>query len=450
VTGPTLGQLAADLVVGRTTSRLLVEGCLAAIADPAGEGARTFLHVNADRALAAADASDQRRRDGFPASPLDGVPVSIKDLFDVEGEVTRAGSRILADNPPAERDADAVALLRAAGFVLIGRTNMTEFAFSGLGLNPHYGTPLNRWRREERRIPGGSTSGGAISVSDGMAHGALGTDTGGSCRIPAAFNGLVGFKPTARRSPRRGALPLSTTLDSVGTIARSVSCCAALDSILSGARLSRGSVPAVRGLRFATLGRYVMDGVEDVVADRFDLALAALAKAGASIQSIELPELDIIPLILSKGGFAAAESYAWHRRLIADQGALYDPRVRTRIMRGGEQSAADYIDLIEPRRLFIAAVERRLAWFDALLMPTAPITPPSVETLLDDAEYGRVNLLALRNPTLVNLFDGCAISIPVGDCGVAPVGLMLAAPSGSDSRILACAEAIEPLIRSVR
>src|SRR3954466_6798049 len=229
----TLKKLAEDLESGRTSSRKLVEECLARIADPAGEGQRTFIHVDKDAALDAADAMDRLRKAKAAPSPYAGIPVSIKDLFDIKGQVTRAGSRALEDSAPAEADATVVARLRRAGVVVIGRTNMTEFAYSGIGINPHYGTPKSAWNRSVGHVPGGSSSGAAVSVADGMAHGALGPDTGGSCRIPAAFNGIVGFKPTQRRVPLDGGVPLSSTLDSFGPLARTVACCAVLDAVLA-------------------------------------------------------------------------------------------------------------------------------------------------------------------------------------------------------------------------
>src|SRR5579864_3980633 len=243
--------LAADLAAGRTSSRALVETALARIADPAGEGARTFTRVYADRARAAADAQDQLRNAGYAASLLAGLPVSIKDLFDVAGEQTLAGSKALDDRPPAARDAPVVARLRAAGAVLIGRTNMTEFAFSGVGINPHFGTPGNP--HDRRLIPGGSSSGAAVSVGDGAAIVAIGSDTGGSVRIPAALCGIVGFKPTKRRIPRGGVIPLSTTLDSIGPLANSVGCCAIADAVMAGEAPSAPAPWPALGLRLGVL-----------------------------------------------------------------------------------------------------------------------------------------------------------------------------------------------------
>src|SRR3981189_3108986 len=229
---PTLAALADDLAGGRTSARKLVDECLARIAHPSGEGARAFVHVDAEAAIEAAEGMDRLREVKAAPSPFAGIPISIKDLFDIRGQVTRAGSRALDDSTPAEADATVVARLRRAGFVVIGRTNMTEFAYSGMGINPHYGTPKSAWQRNVGHVPGGSPSVVAVSAVAGRAHGALGTDIGGSCRIPAAYSGLVGFKPTQRRVPLDGGVPLSFTLDSFGPLARTVSCCAVLDPVL--------------------------------------------------------------------------------------------------------------------------------------------------------------------------------------------------------------------------
>src|SRR5579859_3117135 len=248
---PTLAALADDLEAGRTTSRKLVEECLARIADPAGEGPRTFIHVDRAAALEAADAMDRLRKANAAPSPFAGIPVSIKDLFDIKGQVTRAGSRALDDSAPADADAPAVARLKRAGFVVIGRTNMTEFAYSGIGINPHYDTPKCAWNRGVGHVPGGSSSGAAVSVVDRMAYGALGTDTGGSCRIPAAYNGIVGFKPTQRRVPLDGGVPLSFSLDSFGPLARTVACCAVLDAVLADEPIEPLQRRPIKGMRLA-------------------------------------------------------------------------------------------------------------------------------------------------------------------------------------------------------
>src|SRR5689334_24055677 len=289
-TAPTLATLAADLESGRTTARRLVEDCLARIAEPAGEGARAFIHVDRDAALSAAEAMDGLRKAKAAPSRYAGIPVSIKDLFDIKGQVTRAGSRALDDSPPAEQDAATVARLRRAGFVVIGRTNMTEFAYSGIGINPHYGTPKSVWQRNVGHVPGGSSSGAAVSVADLMAHGALGTDTGGSCRIPAAYNGIVGFKPTQARVPLEGGVPLSSSLDSFGPLARTVGCCAVLDAVLAGEPVQPLQPRPVKGMRLAVPTTVALDDLDDEVARTFERALETLSRRGALIERIEVPE----------------------------------------------------------------------------------------------------------------------------------------------------------------
>jgi aspartyl-tRNA(Asn)/glutamyl-tRNA(Gln) amidotransferase subunit A len=441
----TLAQLAADLGSGGS-SRALVEQCLARISDRAGEGERVFLKVHDADALAAADFYDRLRARGAAPSAFAGIPVSIKDLFDLMGDVTTAGSRALKDAEPAACDAPCVARLRAAGFIPIGRTNMTEFAFSGLGINPHYGTPLNPYDRRAGRIPGGSSSGAAVSVTDAMAFGALGTDTGGSCRIPAALCGIVGFKPTARRVPTAGAFPLSTSLDSVGPLAATAACCAALDAVLAGE--PPGGLPPfpIAGLRMAVPQTMVLDGLEPAVARAFEAALDVLRKAGARIVDIPLHELAELSQINAKGGFAAAESYAIHRALIAKAEKTYDPQVLTRILRGQEQSAADYIDLVAARADFIRRVDAVTAPYDALLVPTTPLTAPRLAELAADDSYRKVNFLMLRNPAIVNFLDRCSISVPCQRAGDAPVGLMLIGEHGADRRLLAIAAALEEVV----
>ncbi|NVN87116.1 MAG: amidase [Rhodopseudomonas sp.] len=444
---PTLAALAADLDAGRTTARKLVDQCLANIADQSGEGARAFIHVDAEAAIEAAEAMDRLREAKAAPSPFAGIPVSIKDLFDIRGQVTRAGSRALDDNPPAEIDAPAVARLRRAGFVVIGRTNMTEFAFSGIGINPHYGTPKGAWQRQVGHVPGGSSAGAAVSVADGMAHGALGTDTGGSCRIPAAYNGIVGFKPMQRRVPLDGAVPLSFSLDSIGPLARSVACCATMDAVLADEPLQSLHPRSVAGMRLAVPTTVALDELDDAVAAAFERALERLANNGALIERIEVPEfLDIAPMS-AKGGFAAAESYAWHRYLIVAHGDVYDPRVRDRILRGESQSAADYVDLIHARKSLIARAGVRIAPYDALVLPTTANTPPTIAEMADDKAFTKANLRALRNCTLINMIDGCAISLPCHRDGEVPVGLMLAGIGGSDRRIFQLAAGMEDIIR---
>ncbi len=444
---PTLATLADDLESGRTSARKLVEDCIAKIADPSGEGQRTFIHVDKDAAIAAADAMDHLRKAKAAPSRFAGIPISIKDLFDIKGQVTRAGSRALDDLPPAQADATVVARLRRAGFIVIGRTNMTEFAYSGIGINPHYGTPKSAWQRSVGHVPGGSSSGAAVSVADGMAYGALGTDTGGSCRIPAAFNGIVGFKPTQRRVPLDGGVPLSFTLDSFGPLARTVSCCAIMDAVLADEPVTELRPRPIKGMRLAVPTTVVLDALDDAVAQTFNRALETLARQGALIERIEVPEFLDIGVMNTKGGFSAAESYAWHRFLIASKGDVYDPRVSVRILRGEGMSAADYVDLLGARRSMITRIEKRIAPYDALVLPTTANTPPRIADLADDKAFTAANLLALRNCSLINMIDGCAISLPAQREGEVPVGFMLAAAGGSDRRIFELAAGMEGAIR---
>ncbi|MGH8139866.1 MAG: amidase [Steroidobacteraceae bacterium] len=448
----TLARLACSLAAARITSRELVEACLANITAAPGEGARAFTKVHTQQALAAADFHDRMRKLGAAPSAFAGIPISVKDLFDLAGDVTLAGSKVLQDTAPATRDALAVARLKAAGFIVMGRTNMTEFAFSGLGINPHYGTPLNPWDRGTGRIPGGSSSGAAVSVTDAMAFAGLGTDTGGSCRIPAAMCGIVGFKPTASRVPLDGAYPLSATLDSIGPLANSVACCATLDAVLAAEPVldPGGAVPAaatVEGLRLGVLGGYVLDDMAPEVAASLERALHKLGKAGARLRDVGVPELAELPQIHRKGGFSAAEAYALHRERAASEASRYDPRVLVRILRGREQDAADYIDLYRQRTGFIGRVTPRLEPFDALLMPTIPIIPAALTDLAANDAYARINSLALRNPSIVNFLDGCAISIPCHEPGSAPVGLTIFGLSHADRRVLSIGAAIESCLR---
>ncbi|HEV8014021.1 MAG TPA: amidase [Stellaceae bacterium] len=443
----TVLQLAAELDAGKTSSRVLVEDALARIADPAGEGRRSFIKIYADAARQAADAQDALRRAGYKPSPLAGLPISLKDLFDIAGERTLAGSTARDDAPPAARDAAIAARLKAAGAVIVGRTNMTEFAFSGVGINPHYGTPGNPWDRT--RVPGGSSSGAAVAVAGGQCIVGIGSDTGGSVRIPAALCGLVGFKPTQYRVPLDGAFPLSTTLDSIGPLASSVACCAITDAIMAGEPPVAPQPFGPSGLRLGIpRGTYLFDDLDAEVGAGFEHACAALARAGARLDDVPLPELADYGAINAKGGFSPPEAYAAHAELIARRGADYDPRVRLRIARGAEMSAADYVKLIADRGRFIAAVDARTASCDALIVPTVACIAPPIAAFAADADYYRLNSRILRNPSVVNFLDRCAITLPVSRPGEAPVGLMLIGPHGGDQRLLAIARGVEDALNA--
>ena len=446
----TLSALADDLASGRTSALALVREALARIDAPDGEGKLAFIKVHREAALAAAEAMDKLRSAGLAPSRFAGIPISVKDLFDLAGEPTTAGSTVLADAAPAERDAPAIARLRSAGFIVMGRTNMTEFAFSGLGLNPHYGTPASPYERATtRRIPGGSSSGAAVSVADGMAFAGIGSDTGGSCRIPAAFCGITGYKPTASSVPREGAFPLSQTLDSIGPLANSVACCRILHEIMSGATLASEGPSSLKGLRIAVPQTVALDGLDAHVAASFDRALDLLAKAGATIIDVPFARFAEVACLNAKGGFAPSEAYAHHRDLIEAKGDGYDQRVRTRVLRGRNQDAADYIQLVQARAAFVAAMRAEVSAFDVLAMPTVPTIAPTIAELAEDDEaFARINLLMLRNPSLINVMDGCAISLPMHRAGEAPAGLMLARAGGEDAALFGIAAAAEAALAS--
>jgi aspartyl-tRNA(Asn)/glutamyl-tRNA(Gln) amidotransferase subunit A len=441
----TIAEAAGALAAGRVTAAGLTEEALARIADPAVEGARAYVAVHADAARAVARAMGALRAVGRATSPWAGVPICVKDLFDEAGHPTRAGSVVLADAPPAEHAAPSVARLERAGFVVLGRTNMTEFAFSGLGVNPHHGTPRSSWDRMTGRLPGGSSSGTAVAVADGMAVVGLGTDTGGSCRVPAALCGIVGWKPTASRVPLAGVLPLAPSLDSVGPLANDVADCALLDALMAGDDDPAPVVPArLAGLRLGLpRGTYLTEGLDATVAATFERALSRLSAAGARVEEFDLPELTDVPAVNATGGFAASEAFAWHRALIAERRDRYDPRILARILRGERMSAADYIALVEARARIIAAIAPRTSAFDAVAAPTCPLVPPALAEVEEEKEYNRINLLLLRNTSVGNFLDRCSMSLPCHRAGEAPVGLMLTGERMGDARLLAVAAAVE-------
>ncbi|MDB5763748.1 MAG: amidase [Herminiimonas sp.] len=426
--------------LARSSRRDLTDACI----DAAQKSASVFTRLYPDAARAAAAHADAMLAADVALPPLAGLPVSVKDLFDIAGEPTLAGSTVLKNAAAAQSDAPVVQRLRAAGAAILGKTNMTEFAFSGVGLNPHYGTPANPADRRIARIPGGSSSGAAVSVASGFCVAGLGSDTGGSIRIPAALCGLVGFKPTARRVPTAGAIPLSSTLDTICAMTRSVADCILIDGIIAGAGLSIPSLP-LAGLRLAVPRTLMLDGLDDHVAASFSAALSRLSAGGAKIIDVPLTLLDEV---VSLNKFSGAEAYAWHRMLLAEHEAEYDSRVGKRIKLGAALSAADYIDLHTARRNWIARMEAGIAPFDALIMPTVPVVaPPIAELEASEEAFFKANSLLLRNPSAINFLDGCAVSLPCHAEGTLPVGLMVAGPAMSDGRILAIAHAIESSLR---
>jgi len=441
----TIAAFAQALAEGRTTSEALVSDALTRIEAHRAAGGVAYISVDAHSALQAARASDLARASGYVPSALAGLPVSIKDLFDVTGQVTAAGSRLLADAPPASRDAVVVERLRAAGAILLGRTNMSEFAFSGLGFNPHYGTPLTPLA--DGRVAGGSSSGAAVSVALGMAVAGLGTDTGGSIRIPAAFCNLTGFKPSASRVPMAGTFPLAESLDSVCALTQSVADCILLDQILSGEPLQTRAAP-LAGLRLAVTRDVVLDQLDATVAAAFERSLDLLTQAGATVRWFDFPELHELRHINAAGGITAAEAWHGHRQwLDGNRADAYDPRVAQRIRRGAAISAADYLDIRNERQRLIDVARERLGDADAWLLPSVAVVPPRLADLADDAAFFATNALVLRNTSVINFLDGCALSLPCQRGDELPVGLSIAGLHGQDARVLQVSRSIEALLR---
>ncbi|HYW92672.1 MAG TPA: amidase [Gammaproteobacteria bacterium] len=442
----TVAGIAAEVREGRRSAEAVLAECLTRIDDPAGEGAAVFREVSRTTARATATVVDQLHAAGVPLPPLAGVPISVKDLFDVSGERTLAGSLALREREPATRDAPAIARLRQAGALLVGRTNMTEFAYSGLGLNPHYGTPANPFDRSTRRIPGGSSSGAAVSVADRMAYAGLGSDTGGSCRIPAALCGITGFKPTQRRISREGVEPLSSSYDTVGAMAATVGCCALLDAVMAGEPSPGLDERREDHLRLLLPTNVVVEDLDEATGAAFDHALRTLSASGVAVEGLRFEPLVSMPDMVVNGGIQGAEAYAHHRPIIQAHRDEYDPRVLARIELAAAQNAADYVDLCALRRALGAEADRVTADFDAVVLPTTPVTAPPESSLADYEEYLRMNRLMLRNTSVANILDRPAISLPCHEPGTAPVGLMLIGHAGRDRDLFAVANAVERVL----
>jgi aspartyl-tRNA(Asn)/glutamyl-tRNA(Gln) amidotransferase subunit A len=425
------------------SSRDRLEAALARIADPKGEGARACLTVYQAAARREADAADARRRAGKTVGPLDGVIVSIKDLFDVAGEPTRAGSKVLAAAPPATSDAVVVNRLRAAGAVIVAKTNMTEFAYSGLGANPHYGTPANPADRS--RIPGGSSSGAGVAAADGFCEVSIGTDTGGSTRIPAAFCGVVGFKPSQQRIPTTGAFPLSQTMDSIGPLATTVEACAQADAVLAAEPPWKLKPASLRGLKVGIPQGLPLRDLDATVAPRFNDALARLTRAGVRLSDEAFRQFDDMVRANAGGSIITYEAYAIHRDLLAAHEADYDPQVGRRIEAGGRMAAADYARKLAERAALVKSMDQRLSDLDVLALPTTPIVAPTMAEIETNEGWGVKNGQCLRNTSMINFFDLCAISLPMPHAGGLHTGLMLVARNGQDHRLFEIAAAVERL-----
>ena len=413
------------------------------------EGAATtaaqhvFTQLYADAALATALQCDAQAQAGQSLGALHGVCITLKDNIDLAGETTMAGGVVCADEAPAQQDARVLQRLRQAGAVVLGKTNMSEFAFSGVGINPHHGTPVNPADKAQARVPGGSSSGAAVSVALGLAEVGIGTDTGGSIRIPAALCGLVGYKSTQARIPCTGVMELSRTLDTVGSITRSVKACLAVDAVLSQQPLPTDAA-SVRGLRLALPQTLMLDDVDATVAQAFERTLHRLSEAGAQVVEIPFKALGDIASLSMPGGFSPIEGFAAHHARLERGAHLIDPRVVMRMMLGKGISAQDYLGLLTRRQGWIAAAQQTLQGFDAMLCPTVPMVAPLTEPLRqDDEAFFKVNRLLLRNPSAINYMDGCSWSLPCQAEGELPVGLMVSGLAGQDAHVARVALALE-------
>ncbi len=436
------------LLDGSVTATDLVERALAAIAEAGAESGRIFVSTDETAARQAAAEADRIYARGEGAEyPLLGIPISVKDLFDIAGQVSTAGSMALRDTAPAAADAVAIARLRAAGAVIVGRTSMSELAFSGVGVNPHHGTPSNPGTTGPARITGGSSSGAVASVARGMAMAGIGSDTGGSVRIPSALCGYVGYKPTQSRVPLDGTVPLSHTLDSVGPIGLSIADCALLADVMAGESPAPLEPATLTGVKLLVPTNYVFDGIAGEVARAFEASLETLRRAGVSIDMAEIPEFSAIPGMMKAATFPAYEGYRHHRELVTSAREALDPLVLARLDAGATMTDAAYADLVKARSDFIKAISERLDGYDGILMPTVPIVAPEIDALADANAFNAANMLLLRNPTTVNLWDGCAVSLPNTVPGGLPTGLSIAGLAGQDERILRIAAAIEPLLQ---
>ncbi len=413
---------------------------------------RAFIAVTRERALAQAAAAKARIAAGRPASALDGVPVAIKDLIDLAGEVTTAGSDLYRANPPAPADAPLAAALDRAGMVFVGKTNLTEFAFSGLGLNPHFGTPHNPHDPATPRAPGGSSSGSAVAVAADIVPCAIGTDTGGSVRVPSAFNGLTGYKSSEGRIGKGGVVALSVTLDTVGPIARSVEDCVLLDMAMRDAAVSGVTRRDAGALHAFVPETYVLDDLEPAVAKNFERALDALGRAGARIERGPCPIFDeIVALTAAHGGLSSAEAYAEYRAILdGPEATRMDRRVAARMLPGKAMSALDLLTVQQARarlrREMAALLDGRL-----MLMPTTPNVAPEIAPLeADDELYHRINLRGLRNTLMGNFLDMPGVAMPTGtDAGGMPTSILLSGIARDDERVLGFAHGVERVLGSI-
>jgi aspartyl-tRNA(Asn)/glutamyl-tRNA(Gln) amidotransferase subunit A len=448
---PGLRELSAALRAGQTSARQLVDAAL----ERAHQSKSVFISINPGL-VHLANTIDHTGKKTQALTPLAGIPIALKDLFNIRNEVTLAGSIVRKHYAQAEdADAEVVAPLRAAGLLFFGRTNMSEFAYSGIGMNAHYGTPLSIWDRTTGRLPGGSSSGSAVAVAEGIVCASLGSDTAGSCRIPAAFNGVVGVKPSYGRMSLTGIYPLSPTLDAPGPIAIDVDSCFILDQLMSGRAKPADELPRLQPaelnqLRLVIPEARVMNDLDAEVRTAFEAAVETLRAAGVNIRQQSLSLLDDCDDLFVERPIVVREAWDHHRSMLEQHFDEYDPFVGTRLRLGANISDQEQQSRYQARDQLVAAFEREFAELqaDALIYPTVACVPPAIAETEDDENARRVNLRCLRNTATVNYFNGCAISLPCHREGEAPVGLMLSAANGQDEPLFRIAAAIEATLGS--
>ena len=408
----------------------------------------SFILVTRERALEEAGASRKRHREGCAAGPLDGVPIAWKDLVDMAGERTTAGSMLFAGSPPKQEDAPIVTNLSAAGLVALGKTNLSEFAFSALGLNPHFGTPRNPCDPATPRIAGGSSSGAAVAVAGGLAPCAIGSDTGGSIRAPASFCGIVGFKTSEGRIDKHGVFPLSRTLDTIGPMAHTVEDCVLIDMALRGQSDTNVRPIDLAGVEFVVPDKSGVDDAEPAVAANLETVMKRLAGAGAKITSRTVPQIGAMRALSAQyGSLVAIEAYAEHRAIFDSADAQrMDRRVAKRAL-GGRVPERDVINLQRGREELIAALTDELKGA-LLVLPATPMTAPAIDALERDDELFRVtNLRAIHYTFLGNLFRMCGLALPSGaDAAGLPTGVQVLAPGGEDERLLSIGLSMETVL----
>jgi len=451
---PTVREIINAISVGESSCESVTADALAA----ARRSDSVFTVIDPG-ALDQAAQLDRARAAGESPPPLAGLPLTLKDLFDVQGQATLAGSKVLRHGAvPAAADAEVVAHLRRAGALFVGRANMSEFAFSGMGLNPHYGNPKCIWQRATGRLPGGSSSGGAVGVAEGITAATIGSDTAGSCRVPAAFNGIVGAKPTYGRLSLRGVYPLSPTSDAPGPLANDVDGCFLLDRAMQGALKAGDALPVLQARAASTIRlsvpaeSTVLADLDAEVAAAFERAVDWLREAGVTVTRASLPALDGCADMFAKRAVAVFEAWQAHAERLRERGDEYDPFVRQR-MRNGEAVTADErrARYEEKAGLVAAAAEQmRDAGAEVLVYPTSSCIPPRIAEVENSPRIASINLRILRNASTVNYFDGCAVSLPCHRPGSAPVGLMLAAGNGDDDALYQIAAGVEAVLNRAR